>query len=114
MARLIVDARGHGIRARAGNTNSARLLVSVSDDEGRGVDGLATSAFRLTTMLVPAGGSTLEITAKRRVGSPLPGLYTLSVAPTSARAWRGGLYILALGVSERRGEGQTLVELEIP
>lgn len=114
MARLTVEARGHGIRARAGNTNSARLVVSVSDEEGRGVDGLATTAFRLTTALVPAGGSALEITSKRRINGLLTGLYSVSVTPVSGRAWRAGRYVLGLGIRERRGDGQTLVELEIP
>lgn len=109
MARLIVTAASEDTIADPGNRRSNYILVSVTDADGRPVNGLQERNFKVDPMIVGPGGALVDITDVR--GGRLPGFYHIDVVPIRRETWKAGVYVFAVAVDNKRDQGQTLTSV---
>ena len=116
MSRLMVDAVQDETQAQGGTMFDALILVSVTDHEGKPVDGLKFENFTLRQGLHPDGGFPaieLKRVQENAVDEP-DGLYSLRVGPRGAENWHTDVYCIAIaaigmmtdvgGVTTNRGQ----------
>jgi hypothetical protein len=97
--------------AEAGDRYPAALVVSVSDETGKPVVGLAATSFNVQAVIVAPGGTGVGLAG---VTSRADGVYTLDIVPDpTAGDWGRGQYLLAVTVVRGFDHGQCLAELVI-
>ncbi len=107
MARLIVAAAAEDSIATPGNREPTYIVVSVTDDRGRAVTGLGVSNFRVTPVVVGAGGAEVNIMDNIFTAS-VQGFYMISVVPIQEETWKAGVYIFGVAVERGSDRGQAL------
>jgi len=108
-ARLIVAAQAEDTLAAPGNQQNCYLIMSVSDMSGAPVTGLTAANFKFDVSVAARAGGVAEI--KNVVGTLLPGVYNVWVAPSGAVTWVAGDYVFAVAVQNGTGQGQTLARV---
>lgn len=109
MSRLIVVARSEDTIAAPGNRRPNYVVVSVSDENGRGVTGLTKRNFAVDALIVGPGGALLNITTVSK--GRLPGFYILRVVPIRKETWKTGVYIFGVAVTYKKDKGQSLAKV---
>ena len=104
--RLIISAQSEDTIANPGNRQPNYVAVSVTDDAGTPVTGLAAANFKVDPMIVGPGGALVNIT--RVAPGRLPGTYHVDVLPIRTETWKAGTYIFAVAVEASGSRGQTL------
>jgi hypothetical protein len=106
MALLIVQAASEDTIAAPGNRNPNYIVVSVTDSNGKAVQGLTNTNFKVDPMVVGPGGSLVEVTSV--TGGRIAGFYFVNVVPSKTETWRSGGYIFAVVVEANGNRGQAL------
>jgi len=107
VAKLTVNAIAEDAVAAPGNANTLHMVVSVEDQNGTPVTGLAVMGnFALGSELVALGGSLSQIGGGGNGQSP--GVYILKVVPPTGQTWKAGVYIFSVAVTRGADHGLAL------
>lgn len=117
MAKLTVQATRGSSTAVDATVSPVTLCVSVTDEEGKPIDGLSKQAFRLTVLqTLPIGGEAgniyipIEISGVDQFGLAPgglgPGFYHVGIKPTAPWSWGAGRIVLGLAVERTRVAGE--------
>ena len=108
MALLIVNAASEDTIAAPGNRQNNYVVVSVTDSVGNPVTGLTAANFKVQPAIVGAGGALVNIQSVAPPPYDPPGIYIIKVVPINTQTWTAGVYIFAVAVHARFGQGQNL------
>jgi hypothetical protein len=123
MGRLFVEAQGTAATGAAqgaqdvdlatpGNSRRLPLVVSVTDDGGLPVPGLAAGNFVVQARLVAPGGAEVELQQPNGVLGGADGVYHVDLVPVSFQGtqhkWVAGRFIFSVAVTSGGDRGQTL------
>ncbi|MGB3943610.1 MAG: hypothetical protein WBK88_02320 [Methanothrix sp.] len=104
------------INAAPGNSNSAALVISVTDQNGNAVSGLIPSNFKVDVTIAAPGGALVDIT-RADEAARAPGFYIVEVVPTTYQGtqytWKAGVYLFSVTVDRGAYRGQTVVPLDL-
>jgi len=109
MAGLNVVSVSEDTIAAPGNRRPNYIAVSVTQQDGTPVNGLAAPHFKVDPMIVGPGGALVDITGV--TAGRLPGTYLIDVLPIRAETWKAGTYIFAVAVDRKPDRGQTLTSV---
>jgi hypothetical protein len=105
----MVKAASEDTVAAPGNRQDNYVVVSVTDNVGNPVTGLAVGNFKVQPVIVGAGGALVNITGASAAG--LPGFYIVRVVPINTETWKAGTYIFAVAVERGADKGQALASV---
>ncbi|HEV3470571.1 MAG TPA: hypothetical protein VG148_14710 [Pyrinomonadaceae bacterium] len=107
MALLQVSAVAADQDNSVGTQKECNIVVSVMDSVGNPVSGLAAANFKVTALIVAAGGSKVTLQSSAATGK----FYVLRVAPSAP--WKAGFYIFGVNVESGAHRGQALAAVGI-
>jgi len=115
-AYLNVQGAGSPINAASGNSNSAALVISVTDQNGKAYSGLGASNFQVDATIVAPYGALVDI-IRADEAARAPGFYILEIVPTTYQGtqytWKAGAYLFSVTVERGNDRGQAVVALDL-
>lgn len=115
-ASLNVEGAASPINAASGNSNNAALVVSVTDLNGKAVNGLGVSNFKVDVTIAAPGGALVDI-KRASEAARAPGFYILDIVPTTYQGtqytWKAGVYLFSVTVERGNDRGQTVVPMDL-